>query len=239
MTRPSAEFPRKRKRSMLYITNTVAKKLVMAITGAMLFGFTLIHLLGNSSVFIGPEGINAYAMSLQSLGPLVWVFRATLLTAFLIHVLFGITLSLENRSARSQKYAVIRHLRTTLGARTMIWTGLFFIFFLVFHLLHFTFHVIAPEFSARAHLDVMGRPDVFMMVVRSFRQYLFPGVYVLGVALLVLHLSHGLQSLFQTTGLNDDRTLPIIKRAGLITAIVLLIGYTAIPLAIFTGVFAK
>jgi succinate dehydrogenase / fumarate reductase cytochrome b subunit len=224
---------------MLLINNTVAKKVVMAVTGTMLTAFTLVHLLGNSSVFIGPEGINAYAMSLQSLGPLVWVFRTTLLAVFVLHVLFGTALALENRAARPHKYAVTRHLRATVAGRTMIWTGLFFAGFLVFHLLHFTFHVITPELSARAHLDLMGRPDVFTMVVRSFQRYLFPGVYITGVAALALHLSHGMQSLFQTTGLNNDRTLPVFTKAGRIAAVVLLLGYASIPLAIFTGIFGK
>jgi succinate dehydrogenase / fumarate reductase cytochrome b subunit len=211
----------------------------MAVTGAMLTAFTLIHLLGNSSVFIGPEGINAYAMSLQSLGPLVWVFRLSLLTVFVLHVLFGILLTLENRAGRPQKYAVTRHLRATLAGRTMIWTGLFFGGFIVLHLLHFTFHVVTPELSARAHLDVMGRPDVFSMVVRSFEGYLFPAVYIIGVAALALHLSHGIQSLFQTVGLNNDRTFPVITKAGRIAAVILLLGYVSIPLAIFTGIFGK
>jgi succinate dehydrogenase / fumarate reductase cytochrome b subunit len=176
-------------------------------------------------------------MSLQSLGPLVWVFRLTLLTVFVLHVLFGVVLTLESRAARPQRYAVTRHFRSTIAGRTMIWTGLFFGAFLVFHLLHFTFHIITPELSARAHFDLMGRPDVFSMVVRSFQRYLFPAVYVIGVAALVLHLSHGIQSLFQTTGLNNDRTLPVISKAGRIAAVILLLGYVSIPLAIFTGVF--
>jgi succinate dehydrogenase / fumarate reductase cytochrome b subunit len=117
----------------------------------------------------------------------------------------------------------------------MIWTGTLIATFLVYHLLHFTVQVIMPQSSALRNPDALGRPDVFMMVVQSFRHASIAAVYVLSVAALLLHLMHGIQSSIQTWGANNDQSKPYVQRAGTAAAIVLFLGYAAIPMVIVAG----
>jgi succinate dehydrogenase / fumarate reductase cytochrome b subunit len=220
---------------MSFLKSTVGRKLIMAITGSFMVVFVVIHLLGNSSVYIGPDGINSYAAKLHGLGPFVWIFRLVMLTLFSLHVIFGIQLTLENNAARPQQYAVRKTLRITFAGKTMIWTGLLIAAFLTYHLLHFTIQVTNPAISSQMNSDMTGRPDVYRMVVLSFQNSAIVGVYGLAMVGLGLHLSHGIQSFFQTFGLNTDRTMPVITRSGVLAALVLFAGYVAIPVIIVLG----
>jgi len=114
----------------------------------------------------------------------------------------------------------------------MIWTGTMIAAFLVYHLLHFTVQVLMPQSSALRNPDSLGRPDVFMMVVQSFRHVSIAAVYVLSVAALLLHLMHGIQSSIQTWGANNDRTMPLVRGGGTLAAVLLFLGYAAIPVVI-------
>jgi succinate dehydrogenase / fumarate reductase cytochrome b subunit len=152
-----------------------------------------------------------------------------------LHVILGIQLTLENNAARPRQYAVRKTLRTTFAGKTMIWTGLLIAAFLIYHLLHFTIQVTNPAISSQMNSDVTGRPDVYRMVVLSFQNGEIAGVYGLAMVGLGLHLSHGIQSFFQTFGLNTDRTMPVITRSGVLAALVLFAGYVAIPAIIVLG----
>jgi succinate dehydrogenase / fumarate reductase cytochrome b subunit len=219
---------------MLLIRSSVGRKFLMAITGLLLAGFVVAHLLGNFTIFFGPDGINAYAVHLRSLGPLLWVFRIGLLIAFAIHVFFGIWLTLENRAARPEGYAKKNPRSTTLAGETMIYSGLALAAFIVYHLLHFTFRVTNPDISH--FIDAAGRMDVFRMVVLSFGKIYIALPYLAGMAALLLHTSHGIGSLFQTLGANNDRTLPLLGRMSLVTALLLALGFSSIPFLVLFGV---
>ena len=117
----------------------------------------------------------------------------------------------------------------------MIWSGALIFSFLIYHLLQFTFQVTDPAIAAVRNLDAAGRPDVLSMVVQSFQHINILLVYVFSMAALLLHLTHGIQSSFQTWGLNNDRSLPIMIKAGTLTALVLFLGYVAIPVVIALG----
>ena len=221
---------------MQLLQSIAGRKIVMSLTGLSLIGFVTLHLLGNSSVYYGPGGMNAYAGTLYGLGPFIWLIRLLMLVFVSLHVFYGIVITLENRKAKPDAYAVTKRLRSTFSGRNMIWTGLLTGSFLVYHLLHFTFHVTNPEISASRHLDVMGRPDVFMMVVFGFRNLAVAILYILALSSLALHLTHGIQSMFQTIGLNTEKTEPLIIRAGIITAIIIFLGYISIPVAVITGI---
>ena len=220
---------------MLFFKNPVSQKILMAVTGLMLLLFVALHLIGNSSVFIGRDGLNAYAAALQGLGPLVWIFRLVMLAVLSLHIFCGIQLTLKNNAAKPEKYAVTKRLSTTLASRSMIWTGLFTAAFLVYHLLHFTFHATNPEISALINLDASGRPDVFSMVVSSFRNPAITFIYLAALSGLSLHLAHGIQSMFQTLGLNSESTFSILQKAGILAAIALFFGYLSIPVSILAG----
>ncbi len=215
--------------------STVGRKVLMAVTGLILLVFVLIHLLGNTSVFVGPDGINAYAEKLHSLGPMVWIFRLVMLAVFAAHIVFGIQLTLENRSASPLKYAQNKKLRASFSSETMIVSGLVLLAFVVYHLLHFTVQVIDPATAAKAHMDALGRPDVYLMVVSGFKSLFITLIYVVSMIFLFLHLSHGAGSFLQTFGLNSDKTLPTVSLGGKAVAAVLLVGYAAIPLFIIAG----
>jgi len=217
----------------------IGRKIVMSITGLAMIFFVSLHLLGNITFFNGPDGINAYAKIIQSLGPFRWVFRVILAAVLGLHMVFGIQFTLENRTSRAQKYAVNKHLSATAAGKNMIWTGLFIALYLGYHLLHFTVQVITPEFSAIRNLDALGRPDVFSMVVHSFRNTFVSAVYVMAMAAVGLHLSHGLQSMVQTVGLNSERTLPVMVKISAAAALALFLGYVAIPAGIMSGLVGR
>lgn len=210
--------------------------MVMAVSGLLMVLFLVGHLLGNSTIYWGTGGINAYAEKLHALVPLVWGYRVAMAGLLGLHIFFGIKLSLENSAAKPQGYAVDKSLSATFGGRSMIWTGLIIGGFLLYHLLHFTFQVTNPELSAARHQDGVGRPDVFHMVVGSFQSAVISLVYAGALTALAFHLSHGIQSIFQSLGLNSDRTMPAIVKTGMAAAVALYAGYIAIPLVILAGI---
>jgi succinate dehydrogenase / fumarate reductase cytochrome b subunit len=216
------------------IKSSVGKKMLMAITGQFMILFVIVHLLGNISLYFG--WINTYAKHLHDLWPLVWIVRLVMITLLSLHVVFGIQLTLENRSARPDAYALKKSLRATFASKNMIWTGLIIAGFLIYHLLHFTVQVIHPEMSAKVNADAMGLPDIFSMVVFGFQNLFILLLYIASMIALTLHLVHGIQSSFQTVGLNTDQTLPVIVKAGTIASLILFIGYASIPVVIFIGI---
>jgi succinate dehydrogenase / fumarate reductase cytochrome b subunit len=216
------------------LRSSIGKKSLMALSGLAVLLFVIGHLLGNLLVFLGPDALNSYAQHLRELGPLLWAARLGLLAAVTIHIVTSVQLTLENRRARGQAYAVYRPKVTTLGARTMAVSGSAVLAFVVYHLLHFTFRVTNPGIS-QAH-DALGRHDVYRMVVLSFRQWPIALSYVTAMALLFLHLGHGIASTAQTLGLNTERLIPVTERAGRGLAWALFAGYCAIPIAIYLGI---
>jgi succinate dehydrogenase / fumarate reductase cytochrome b subunit len=221
---------------MQILANTVGRKILMAVSGLFMLFFVIVHLLGNSTIFFGPNALNTYAEKLASLGPLVWAFRAFMLAMLGIHVVFGILLTLENWAANPGKYAVNRKLKATFSGETMIWTGAILLGFLVYHLLQFTVRV-TPDIIPEA---VAKRPgDVYSMVIASFRHTAITLLYVGAMVVLFLHLQHGIQSFFQSLGWNNERTLPRFTMLGKVLSALFLLGYSAIPILILVGFLTK
>jgi len=221
---------------MQILTTSVGRKILMAITGQLMVLFVVVHLLGNSSIFIGADGINAYAKHLHDLGPLVWVFRLGMLGLLSVHAIFGVMLTLENSAATPQAYAVKDLRKATLSSNNMIWTGLLIMLFLVYHLLQFTVRM-TPDIVQG--VDALGRFDVFTMVLTSFQKGSIAAIYVAAMVVLFLHLNHGIQSFFQTMGWNTDKTLPVFSKLSKVVALVFLVGYSSIPVVILTGILSK
>ena len=216
---------------MILTEKTLARKILVGVSGIFLLLFIIGHMLGNTTIFFGPSSLNSYAHHIHSLGPALWMERLIMLVLAVIHIYFGITLTLENRQSGSSAYVRRTYQRSTIFSRTMIYSGLIILAFLLYHLFHFTFRLTHPEIS---HLvDSAGRHDVYTMVVGSLQGFLVVLIYVIGLAALFMHLSHGIQSLFQTMGWNTDRTLPSITRGGWIAAVLIGLGFLAVPLAIF------
>jgi succinate dehydrogenase / fumarate reductase cytochrome b subunit len=221
---------------MQILKSVVGRKIFMAITGQCMVLFAVVHMVGNSSIFVGPDGINAYAKHLHDLGPLVWVFRAGLLALLSVHVFYGIQLTLENNAANPTTYAVKKQLKATFSSNNMIWTGLVLLAFLIYHLLHFTARLTPGVVEG---IDALGRYDVFTMVVSAFRNGGIVVIYLVAMATLFLHLSHGIQSFFQTMGWNTDKTQCGISTIGKAVAFILLAGYAVIPLSILASALIK
>lgn len=221
--------------STLLIGNPLAKKIVMAMSGMAMVVFVGVHLLGNTSFFRGASSLNAYAATLQGLGPFLWLVRTALIAAVALHVFYGVKLTLENRAAKPQAYAVRKPLRSTVSSRTMIWSGSVVGFFICYHLLHFTFHVFTPEISSGSLQDSSGRPDVFRMILLNFQKNGIVGLYLAGISALLLHLTHGIGSMMQTLGLSTEKTQAGIILAGKVLAVLIGLGLISIPLVVLAG----
>jgi succinate dehydrogenase cytochrome b subunit len=205
----------------------------MGVSGLFMVLFVIVHLLGNSSIFVGPDGINAYAEKLHALGPFVWAFRIFMAAMLVLHVIFGLLLTLENWASNPDKYAVKKMLKATFASETMIWTGLLLLSFIAYHLLQFSFRVTPDVISGN---DAQGRFDVFTMVRSSLRIAPIAMIYIAAMVTLFLHLSHGIQSIFQTVGLSNDKTLPEYSALGKVLSVIFLLGYSAIPVCILAGI---
>jgi succinate dehydrogenase / fumarate reductase cytochrome b subunit len=209
----------------------------MAATGQMMIIFIILHVAGNATIFFGK--LNAYAAGLHALPVLLWAVRLALFPVAAFHIFYAIALKLENNKARPVDYLGRKNVESSFAGRNMVWTGSVIGTFLVYHLLHFTLQVIDPSSAAFAHLDAAGRPDVFLMVARGLQKTGNALIYLLGVAALWLHLSHGIQSSFQTWGLNGERSFPYIRKGGSTVSIILFLAYAAIPAVIFLGLLLR
>src|SRR3989338_1130503 len=212
---------------------SVGKKAVVAVTGALLYLFVIAHTLGNLQIFIGQEWLNAYAQHLKDWPFVLWPARAGLLAALVLHVAVSINLAAENRRARPIAYAKKRFVKASLASRTMIFSGLLIFAFIVYHLLHYTFHVTHPQYSGL--IDAKGRHDVYSMVVLSFRELPVSAGYIAAMAALALHVGHGGQSLFQSLGFNDEKRLPLLEQASVAMGWIFFIGNASIPVAAWAG----
>jgi len=217
-----------------FYQSSIGKKTTVAVTGLLLIVYVLGHLVGNLQIYWSAERLNIYAQFLHALGPLLWLIRVGLLAVFIIHVVATVQLTLENRRAKPQKYAVPGYQRSTTASRTMIVSGLIVLCFVIYHLLHFTFEATNPEFHELQ--DSAGRHDVYRMVVLGFQQPLISIFYVLSLFLLTLHLSHGFASVTQTLGINNRKLEGFISTGGQTLAWSVFAGYVSIPLSILLGI---
>lgn len=215
----------------------MAKKVVMAVTGFLLFGFVLVHMLGNLKLYAGPESLNSYAAFLREVGyPLVpkegvlWIARFGLLAAVGLHILSAWQLTQINRQARPKGYVhAQRHQNSTYASRTMRWGGVIILLFVVYHLLHFTTGTVHPDFEHGA---------VYSNVVTGFQNPLASAFYIVANIALGFHLYHGLWSLFQTIGWNGERFNRFRKAFALAFALVVAGFNISFPLAVLSGVVA-
>lgn len=205
----------------------VGKKITVGVTGLILIGYVVAHMLGNLQIFLGRERINAYAELLHSAGPLLWTARLVLLAAVGLHIIFTLQLWLLKRRARPVGYVKKIDVPSAYAARTMILSGPLIAAFVIFHVLHLT--------TGQAGLPFEPL-NVYDNVVRGFRVWYVSLAYMVAVSLVGVHVWHGLWSMLHTLGLDDERyrpTLQFISHAvGLLTAL----GFLSIPVAVLTGV---
>ena len=216
------------------ITTSIGKKFLMAVTGAIWIGFLTVHLLGNLQIFAGPDAMNQYAFNLQNLGALKWAARGIFVVSFFIHIVLAILLKKENSSARPSGYVVNATVKASAASRSMILSGSVILFFLAYHILHYTLGIAHSEYFG--HMDYSGRHDVFFMMVKSFQNPAVSFIYIASIALVSLHLSHAFASMFQTLGLNGVRSEIVWKKTGYIFSVLIFIGFISIPIGVLTGI---
>jgi succinate dehydrogenase / fumarate reductase, cytochrome b subunit len=222
--------------------SSLGKKYVMAVSGMALFFFVVVHMLGNLQVFLGPEAINAYGYFLQSKPEFVWASRAGLLLMVGLHIWAAVRLSAENRAARPRTYGYEKIVAASYASRTMFVSGLVILTFIIYHLLHFTVQVEGINFTDTNFLkleDAKQRHDIYNMIVIGFSNPVVSIFYIVSMALLSLHLSHGVASMFQSLGWKNRKYATVIDRFALAAAAVLIVGYSVIPLAVMTGILKK
>lgn len=215
------------------LLTSVGRKLTMALTGLGLFGFVLVHMLGNMTIFQGPDRLNAYAAWLQN-HPLIWLARSGLLGIFALHIWTALTLVGDARKARGGRYASQQLIAATPSSRSIVYTGVGLLLFVIFHLLHFTFGAVQSE--GFHSTDASGRHDVFAMVVAGFQQPQWAALYVLAMLVLGFHLSHALKSVLQTLGLNHASYNAVLSVGGRLLVGLIVVGNCSFPILIYLGV---
>lgn len=205
----------------------------MAVTGIILFGFVLVHMLGNLQVFLGPDGYNAYAKFLKGTPELLWAARATLLSSVILHIASGIRLAILNRRARPLDYQKKAYTRASWTSRAMLVSGSVVLGFILFHLAHFTLGLTDPTHYEL--VDPKGRHDVYAMFIWGFKNPIVSWGYVIAMVLLGLHLEHGVSSMFQTLGVGHPRYRALLDKIGPAFAILVVLGNISMPIAVQMG----
>jgi succinate dehydrogenase / fumarate reductase cytochrome b subunit len=211
-----------------FFQTTIGKKAVMAITGIILFGFVIGHLLGNLQVYQGPEAMNEYALFLRGFlhGWALWAFRAVLLVSVALHIWAATSLTLVNRAARPQAYYEQQWRESTYASRTMRWSGVIIAIFVVYHLLHLTTGTVHPSFEER---------DVYHNFIAGFQVVPVSLFYMAAMVLLGMHLHHGVWSMLQTLGLSHPRYMQLARACAGVIAVVFVAGNVSFPVAVLTG----
>ncbi|MGC9452332.1 MAG: succinate dehydrogenase cytochrome b subunit [Oceanipulchritudo sp.] len=235
--------------------SSLGKKYIMALSGLVLVGFVMGHMVGNLQMFLHPDWINEYAYKLQHLPyGLLWLVRGVLLACVVAHIVTAALLVVENHRARPRKYEARDKLQASFASRTMRYSGVVLLAFIVFHLLHYTVQSVHPEFreletelagvGTMHHvydkLSAVGKTtvhDVYSMVAIGFSpRYWYVSVfYILSMGLLCLHLMHGISSMFQSLGLRNMVWRARLDKLAMVIALVVFAGFASIPLAVLAG----
>lgn len=222
--------------------SSVGKKYVMAISGLVLFLFVTGHLIGNLQVFLGPESINRYGDFLQhTMKEFLWPIRAVMLTLVALHIWSASRLTLENRAARPVPYTNWNPTVASYASRTMFMSGVIIAAFIVYHILHYTALVqvgganFAESNGFVYNLDGKNVHDIYKMLIVGFNVKWVAAFYIIAVGLISLHLSHGVEALFQSLGLKSRGYDKAIKCFSSAIAVFLFVGYSSIPVAIMLG----
>jgi succinate dehydrogenase / fumarate reductase cytochrome b subunit len=213
--------------------SSLGKKYLMATSGFLIFLFVIAHMLGNLQVYLGPEVMNRYAHLLKSKPALLWSYRLGLFLVGVVHITTALQLAAENRAARPVRYTYGKPTAATFAGRTIVISGLILFAFIIYHLMHFTLGVTNPEFLLLR--DAEGNHDVYRMTVMGFSNPAVSAFYIFSMALLLLHLSHGVGSLFQSLGIRNNRNVKAVLRFSRIAAVLIFIGNCSIPISVLLG----
>jgi succinate dehydrogenase / fumarate reductase, cytochrome b subunit len=235
-----APIPRPRHRGhplVRFWQSAVGKKWVMALSGIVLLGFVLGHMVGNLKIYLGPTHLNTYAEWLRTFGEpalprtvVLWIVRVGLLAAFVLHIVAAYQLTRMNQRARGAYQAPRDYVAANFASRTMRWTGVIVGLFVIFHLADLTWGSANPHFV---------RGDVYDNVFASFERVPVAIIYIVANLALAFHIFHGTWSMFQSLGWNNPRFNIYRRYFAAAFAIVIGIGNVSMPLLIVTGVVTK
>ena len=237
-----------------FFCSSIGRKILMAVTGLILVGFVIGHLVGNLQIFQEPDHINGYGQFLHSLGALLWAARLVIIASVVIHIWAATALTLENSEARGAVPYGFKHtIQATLASRMMRWTGYIVLAFLLYHLAQFTLglaqtgtykealprYTMAGDYRVAGFLIVKAGTtdvlDVYNMVILGFQNPIVSLFYIVAVGLLSFHLLHGIDSLFQTLGLRSEKWAGALHTIALVFCLAYFLGNLAIPGAVLTG----
>lgn len=217
---------------------TIGKKVLMAVSGVVMLGFSLGHLAGNLQVFLGAEAFNSYAEKLHSLPALVWTTRVVLLGALFAHVSSAFSLWQRNKKATAgTRYAVKKDIAANYASKTMYMTGPILFFYIAFHLLHLTLGGVIFGDGAMFGIEgyVFDPHNPYNNMVHGFQNPLLVAVYTAGVVSLGFHLFHGIFSMFQTVGANHSKYNEIRENLAVGLATLITLGFLSIPYTCLFG----
>lgn len=238
----TAVQPRKRRKFFvtdLYST-AVGKKYVMAVSGILMVGFVIAHMIGNFKMYLGPEQYNHYSEFLKEVAyPILpknvflWIMRAGLIVVILLHVHAAYGLTRINHKARSVKYQGPRDYQVAnFASLTMRWTGIVVGLFIIWHLADLTF----GWANAVGTDGEFTKADVYGNVVRSFERWPVAVFYVIANIALGIHLFHGVWSLFQSMGWNNPKFKKWRRHLAVAVATVVVVGNVSFPFAVLAGI---
>ncbi len=219
------------------LRTTVGKKYLVAIGGLLFFLFLFFHLAGNLVILTGQaDKFNAYSHFLVSLGGLLYIAEIILLAAFLLHSTIAVIVTLMNNAARPDGYRMVKSAgppsHKTISSKTMIWTGIVVLVFVVFHVITFKYGPgMAQGYIATVHGEKMR--DLYRLVIEVFKNKWFVIWYAIAMIFLGFHLRHAFWSSFQSLGFNNARWTPFLYRLGVTLAILLSAGFLIIPLWVY------
>jgi succinate dehydrogenase / fumarate reductase, cytochrome b subunit len=213
----------------------IGKKVVMAGTGFMLFGYVVAHLLGNLQIYSSnPEQINVYAAFLHNPANtgLLLGARAVLLWAVGMHILSSFQLWRLKRTARPVAYVKTKDVPGAYAARTMMWSGPIVLAFIIFHILHLTVGAV-PGLPAAEIAE--NQPNVHANVVAGFSNPAVSIFYIIAIVMLCTHLFHGIWSMFQSLGISHPRYTPRLKQLAAVVSALICLGNISIPISVMLG----
>lgn len=210
-------------RTLEFWQASIGKKTVMAVTGGILVGFTLVHMLGNLQVYLGAEVLNNYGHLLKANLGLLWGARLFLLATVILHLTAAFQLWSLKSKARPVAYQKLTPTKSSFASRTMYVSGPILFFFIVFHLAHLT--------TGQAHPD-FDEGDVYRNVILGFRQPVAFVAYLLAMGTLGFHMIHGVWSAFQSLGVNHPKYTPKIRNLATGLTALIIGGNISIPVAV-------
>ncbi|RPH44884.1 MAG: succinate dehydrogenase cytochrome b subunit [Planctomycetota bacterium] len=218
-----------------FLGSTIGLKILMAITGVVMFGYLIGHVTGNMLLFAGPQAINNYSKFLHDSKGLLWGTRIILLGAVVVHIWATLRFLKLRSDARPVAYEVKKPHGTTFAARTMYWSGPVIALFIVYHILHLTTGTVHPTYSKNVD-PTTHTVDVYANLVEGFQRPLASGIYILAMLAIGFHLSHGIWSMLQTIGVNRPNWEPALRCLAVIAAVLICGGFIAVPAAVLLGI---